>query len=66
MQWKIDRKFLVFDIIAFETVTGKSSELWQEYWASALKELRNSPNISDVIKNNFPQIDLSQINVKVV
>ena len=44
---------------------GKFSLLLGEYLSLAVKVLTNSPNISDLTKSNFFQLNLSQINGEV-
>ena len=45
---------------------GKFFLLWQEYLSLAIEVLINGPNILNVAKRNFFQVNLSQINEAVV
>ena len=40
---------------------GKLSVLWPEYSSSAVNVLKNSPKISDLIKNDFFKLNLAQM-----
>ena len=61
MRWKTDKKFLVFEIIAFKFVAKNSP-----YLSFDVNELTNSPKISDLAYSYFFQLNLCNINGKIV
>ena len=64
MQWNIQKKSFVSDIMAFEICCCDFSILLRDYLSSAVNVLINSLKISDHTKADIFQLNLSRIHEK--
>ena len=55
-----------FDDNCFGTFSGNFSQLWQEYIWSDINVLKDDPNISDPTNRHDTQLNLFDINGKLV
>ena len=60
MEEKIDKKFFIFETMAFELVPSKLCTLQREYLLWAVNVFTNSVKISDQTNADFFQLNISQ------